>query len=358
MDQDGVKRRRFARWLPVTIFLLVPVALVIGVLVHIQVTSGPAPTRPSNMIATGEVNGRNVAVVAYETDTFPRIDLFRIGSIGYSVQVEAFDLDSGESLWDTMLSNEHPSIGAEALAVGGKYAYVRTDRGLVILRTADGAIAYRDDGIPGLGGDHVEARSAYGWDADAQQIVLLDADGDVRGIPVGTDTVVDVAAEVVERWRSELKAKDEEPLTYYESTSNATRNTARLPGPKPTPDPLTGIVPDDGTVHAFWAPDDAWSANMVIDQESGLAAGSEFGFVVSESSRFHTHTLQVADPVDGQVHAQYVVESGSGIENVAVHPAGYVIMVLPDEHQQAMLVIATADSIRASAIGERGWFGS
>lgn len=50
--------------------------------------------------------------------------------------------------------------------------------------------------------------------------------------------------------------------------------------------------------------------------------------------------------------------AGSGVRTVTVDPDGYVVMVTPGADQQALLVVATADSIRASTIGERGWFES
>ena len=40
-----------------------------GFLVLIEQTAGTSRTTPSNAIAVGVVDGRNVAVVAYETDT-------------------------------------------------------------------------------------------------------------------------------------------------------------------------------------------------------------------------------------------------------------------------------------------------
>lgn len=346
------------KWVPLVLFGGIPLIVLIVALIMVQSGAGPAQTRPSNAIATGEIDDRHVAVVVYETDTFPNIDLFRVGSIGYSVQVEAFDLDSGERLWDTMLSNDYPSMGAEALAVGGHYAYVRSDRGLIILDAENGDILSRDDGVPGLGEDYIASRSAYSWDAEAKQVVLLDANGAVRGIPLGADSVQSASPEVAARWRDELNAHDAEPMTYSETTWGATRDKARLPGPEPTPDPLTGIIPDDNMLYASWAPDDAWNSNIVLNQVTQYAAGSEFGFAVSESHGSSSYTLQVADLETRTARARFETDSGAGIRTVTVDPDGYVVMVMPNADSQGLLVVATADSLHASLIGERGWFGS
>lgn len=352
------RQRSRLKWVPLIGFVAVPLVIVTGVILMIERDAGPARTSPSNMIATGVVGDRHVAVVAYETDTFPHIDLFRIGSIGYSVQAQAFDLDTGEPLWDTMLSNDHPSIGAEALAVGGDHAYVRTDQGLVILDAESGRIVARGDEITGLGENAVASRNAYVWDDRAEQIVLLDDEGGLHAIPLGSDTARPAAPDVAERWRAELNAQDAVRLTYSESTWNATRDRAPLPGPQPEPDPLTGIVPEDNILSANWGPEDAWTTNVVIDQDTGFVAGSEFGFAVSESNTGHGYTFRVADLETRMVQAEYETDSGSGIVTVAVDPGGYVVMVIPGRDQQAHLVVATADGIIASPVGERGWFGT
>ena len=350
------KRRR---WLVPAIWLAMPLLMVGGIIAMTESRAGPAPSRPSNAIATGEISeGRHVAVVVYETDTFPHLDLFRIGSIGFSVQVQAFDLDSGEPLWDTMLSNEHPSVGAEALAVGGDHAYVRTDDGLVILDTASGAITARDDSIPGLGDEYVASRNTYGWDLEAKQVVLLDRQGEIRSVPLGADTATSATQEVSKRWQGQLAAAPAEPVSYYQSTSNATRDKAQLPGPEPKPDPLTGIVPDDNMLWASWAPEDAVTSTIVLDQPTRYAAGARFGFAVSESHHGAGYTIQVADLDTRTARARLDIASGSGIQTVAVDPHGYVVLVMPNADQQGQLIVVTADSLHASTIGERGWLGS
>lgn len=353
--RDGRKRRR---WLMPAVWVMVPLLAIAGVVTLIETTTSPAETRPSNAIATGEITGgRHVAVLAYETDTFPHVDLFRIGSIGYSVQATAFDLDTGERLWDTMLSNDFPSIGAEALAVGGGYAYVRTDDGLVILDAATGGIEARDEQVPGLEDDYVASLTSYAYDAPSRQIVLRDRDDAVLAIPVGSVTAKPAPPDVSLRWEGELTATEPDPFLYSQTMEDATNYKARLPGPEPEPDPLTGIVPDTNMLHASWAPDDAWTANIVLDPSTGYAAGSDQGFAVSEAHDGGRYTYQVADLETRTAQARLDVPSGAGIDTVTVDAAGYVVMTVPNADQQGLLVIATADSIRASVIGERGWLG-
>ncbi|MEU0492956.1 PA2928 family protein [Nocardiopsis sp. NPDC006139] len=347
------------RWPVAAVWVLAPLLFVTVVATTVEKTHGPALTRPSNAIATGQTaDGRRVAVVAYETDTFPSLDLFRIRSIGYSVQATAFDLDTGERLWDTMLSNDHPSVGAQALAVGGDHAYVRTDDGLVILDAATGDIVARDDRIRGLGEDRVASLTSYGYDPGMRLVVLKDGDGTVLGIPLGSDTAGPVPPDVARRWEEDLAATEPDPFLYSETMDDTTNHEARLPGPEPEPDPLTGIVPKTDMLRASWAPEDAWSANVVLDPATGYAAGSEFGFAVSEAYDGGGYTYQVADLTTGEARAGLEVRSGAGITTVTVDPAGYVVMTVPNEEGQGLLVVATADSIRTSVIGERGWLGT
>ena len=359
-DGEDVRgRRKRRRWLIPVVWAVVPLLAVAAVVALVETTSSPVSTRPSNAIVTGQTTGgRHVAVVAYETDTFPHVDLFRIGSIGYSVQATAFDLDTGERLWDTMLSRDYPSIGAEALAVGGDYAYVRTDQGLVILDAATGRIVSRGDRVAGLGAAYVASRTSYAYDPQTRQVVLRDREGAVLGVPVGSDTAKPVSPAVADRWDEELVASEPDPFLYSQTLDGATNYEARVPGPEPAPDPLTGIVPDTHMLHASWAPDEAWTADIVVDPVTGYAAGSELGFAVSQAHDGRGYTYQVADLATGQARARLDISSGAGIRTVTVDPAGYVVMTVPNRDQQELLVVATADSIHASVIGERGWLGS
>ncbi|MFY7069088.1 hypothetical protein ACOQFV_24795 [Nocardiopsis changdeensis] len=160
------------------------------------------------------------------------------------------------------------------------------------------------------------------------------------------------------RWEEDLAATEPDLFLYSETMDGATNHEARLPGPEPEPDPLTGIVPKSNMLWASWAPEDAWSANVVLDPATGYAAGSEFGFAVSEAHDGGGYTYQVADLTTGEARAGLEIRSGSGITTVTVDPAGYVVMTVPNEEGQGLLVVATADSIRASVIGERGWLGT
>lgn len=151
----------------------------------------------------------------YETDTFPHLDLFRIESIGHSVQAEAFDLDTGERVWDTMLSSAYPVPDAEVLAMGSEYVYVRSSDGLVILDAATGAVISRDDEIAGIDENYIASLDAYAWDASAEEVVMLDVNGRVHSIPLDTLNASPASIPVAARWRDVLNTEDRFPGEVY-----------------------------------------------------------------------------------------------------------------------------------------------
>lgn len=108
-------------------------------------TSDPASSEPAGTIATGEVDGRSVVV--YKADTMGHFDIFRIEAMGFSTQAEAFDLDTGERIWDRMLMAEFGGTDADVLGMGAGYFYVRSVKGLLILDAGTGEIVASDDGV-------------------------------------------------------------------------------------------------------------------------------------------------------------------------------------------------------------------
>ncbi|MFC7877015.1 PA2928 family protein [Isoptericola sp. NPDC057391] len=187
--------------------VLVPLALVgssialfYGLLTWAML-SNPLASRVDERIVFGEVDGAEVALVTYERqgDRNPLALPHWIRS-GYDRRATAVSTATGEPLWDVSVDRWWPQGPTAPLAVGGGRVYVMVAGGLVILDAADGARVAGPDGIAGLGSPVLESQGAYGYDAATDQVVALTADGEVVGLPVGTDAAAPVDAEVRERW--------------------------------------------------------------------------------------------------------------------------------------------------------------
>ncbi|MDQ0615470.1 hypothetical protein QF046_003111 [Microbacterium sp. W4I4] len=319
--------------------------LVGGFLTLIETTAGPIRARVSGVVAVGEVEGRDIAVVVYETDTFPHLDLFRVESMGHSVQAEAFDLDTGERIWDTMLSNAYPSPNAEALAVGSEYAYVRSDDGLTVLDAASGEIVAEDAEIRGLDDDYIASLDAYAWDAEAKEIVLLDQHGTVLSIPLDSLDAAPASSAVNARWRDVLNTEEHTSGdVYYPDSWELLSYSAPLP--------------DDKTVYADWA-SEGWDSDVLLDAASGYAAGSQYGFAVSQTyepeSSDASYVFQMGELASGRLIG--TVEADDAAVSVVDDGRGHVVILTDDDSDRGLLVVATADGIRSSVIGERGFLG-
>lgn len=324
----------------VTVFL----ALVVGFFAFVAETSGPANSEPAGTIATGQVDGRSVAVVAYKADTMGHFDVFRLEAAGFSTQAEAFDLATGTRIWDTMLMTEFGGTDAEVLGMGSEYVYIRSATGLLILDAATGDIVARDSEIAGLGENYIASFDAYEWDAVSESVVLLDVDGAVLSISVDEVEARPAADGVVERWRDELNIGDGFPNAFYPDAWEETSYRAPLPGG------------DD--IEPSWA-SDGWNVDVLLD-ETGVAAGARYGFVVTQtyqpvSTEDTMYVLQA-----GELPAQRLlgtVEADSAVFALADDAAGHIVMLVDGDDYRGRLVVASADGIRSSTIGERGFFG-
>ena len=101
----------------------------------------------------------------------------------FQFRLAALDPDTGESLWDTQLSDQ---LGWEAsvLAGGRRYAYVATDSGLAIVAMADGTVVAEGAGVAGVGDAYLAARSAYAYDPEGRRVLAMTGTGDVLAIPL------------------------------------------------------------------------------------------------------------------------------------------------------------------------------
>jgi len=319
-------------------------AVVVGFIALVAATHGPAKSDPSNAIATAQVDGRDIAVVVYKNDTFGHLDLFRVESMGFSTQAEAFDLDTGERVWDTLLFAEFGGTAAQVLGMGSQYVYVSTAKGLVILDAATGEIIAREGAIPGLGDDYIASMNAYVWDVESQSVVLLSASGGVLSIPVDAVEATRAPADAAARWVDEL-------------------GTGTEPGSVFSPDAweqTDGWVPfaDGSSVFPEWAAD-GWSIDVLLEDGTGLAAGSAEGFAVTQTYEPSTsdaaYLFQVGDIESGRLIG--TAEGSTSASAVTISEGGHVAFLSNGDDDRALLVVASADGIRTSVIGERGFLG-
>lgn len=336
-------RRRRRWWIPVIVVAVV-LGLIAGVITMIAADRGPARSEPAGTIATAQVDGREVAVVVYKADTFPHPDLLRIESMGFSTQAEAFDLETGRRMWDTLLFAEFGGTEAEVLGMGSAYVYVRSAEGLLILDAATGEIVAREGEIDGVGEDYIAAIDAYAWDATTRSVVLLDANGRVLSIPADGLSAEDASAEVAQRWRGELNTESESGSVFSHDAWEQVEHRAPMP--------------DGETVSPVWA-DAGWDVDVLLEDGTGLAAGWRDGFAVTQTyqpdSSDAYYVFQVGDLASGDLVG--TVEAESSASAVTVSDAGRVVLLSDDDTYRGLLVVASPDGIRSSVIGERAFLG-
>ncbi len=336
-------RRRRRWWIPVIVVAAV-LGLIAGFIAMIAATHGPARSEPAGTIATAQVDGREIAVVVYKADTFGHLDLFRIESIGFSTQAEAFDLDTGERVWDTLLFAEFGGTEAEVLGMGSQHVYIRSAEGLLILDAITGEVIARDAEIDGLGEDYIAAIDAYVWDDVTRSVVLLDANGRVLSIPADGVSAADAPADVAERWRGELNTGAETGSVFSHDAWEQVDHRAPMP--------------DGGTITPEWAAA-GWDIDVLLEDCTGLAAGWQHGFAVTQTyqpdSSEAYYLFQVGDLETGELVG--TVEGESSASAVTVSDAGRVVMISNNDTYQGLLIVASPSGIRSSVIGERAFLG-
>lgn len=140
----------------------------------------------------------------------------------FQVRLAAVDTATGETLWDTQLSDQLV-WAASVLAGGRQYAYVATDSGLAIVGMADGAVVAEGAGVAGLGEAYLAARSAYAYDPAGRRVMAMNAAGDVLAIPLDQTKAAPVDAQTAAAWSGRLSAEPE-------GLPEATAQEAQTPG--------------------------------------------------------------------------------------------------------------------------------
>ena len=156
-----------------------------------------------------DTGGRDVLLVPYERHgargMFQTItqDLFQ-------VRLAAIDPATGESLWDTQLSDQLVWM-ASVLGGGRQYVYLATDSGLAIVAMADGSVVAEGVGVAGLGDGFLAARSAYAYDPEGRRVMAMNASGDVLAIPLDQAKATPVDAPTAAAWSGRLSSAPASP---------------------------------------------------------------------------------------------------------------------------------------------------
>jgi len=336
-------RRRGTAW-GVLIVLAVILAMAAGFVALVAATHGPARSEPSGTIAVAEVEGRSVAVVVYETDTFGHLDIFRAESMGFSTQAEAFDLDTGERVWDTLLFAEFSGTEAEVLGMGSEYVYIGSAEGLLILDAATGEIIAREGEIDGLGEDYIASIDAYVWDVASGAVVLLDASGTVLSIPLDGVEAVHAPAEVAARWVDDLNTESDPGSVFPPDAWEQLDSRAPVPG--------------SDWIDPTWATGGR-GTDVLLEDGTGFAAGWQWGFAVTQTANPTSsdayYLFQVGDLETGRLLG--TVSGEADASAVTVTDAGHVVMLSTNDTHQGLLVVASTSGIRSSVIGERAFLG-
>ncbi|RIQ29614.1 hypothetical protein DY240_08135 [Jiangella rhizosphaerae] len=326
--------------------MLVAVALVVAALVAggaaIVADGVDGPTTPSLDLAVTTIDGRDVAVVAYQHEAGGTLGRIRwVFARELTVRVAAVDLATGDHLWDRPISAAYPAVEAGVLAAGGGYAYLTTDDGLVIVDLDDGDVIARGDGVDGLGAAYLASRTASAHDAAADAVVTLTSGGAVLAIPVGGTTARPAAPDVAARWRDVLNVDDDRDL--YGSESGTTSKTAL------TADGASLSLNTWGTRTDFFVLDTA-------AERYGVAAGHGAGFLVLETLDVPQSTLSVVDPATFEPAHTYRLPGS--LRQAVDAPGGRVLILTENDDETGLLVVATAGGFTEFEVGEPGllWF--
>jgi hypothetical protein len=319
-------RRRFS------LFLLPP--LLLGLLLFggsyllmpepdVEVQSG---------FAFAEVDGRDVVLAPYARHGARGIFQMMTQDL-FQVRLAATDPATGEVLWDTQLS-DRLLWEASVLAAGQRYAYLATDSGLIVVGLADGSVVAEGEGIAGLGGAFVAARTAYAYDPEGRRVLAVNATGGV--VAIGLDQVVatPVDGPTAAQWSGRLSVQP-----GFAAPTSATAVEAGVnPGsperiglrqaPGGAPGSVLVRVAADGRevpVGATVFP----GARLVVDGVT--AVGGATGHVLIEHERSVDDsgiTLSLVSLATGQVTA--ALEVGSRIDRAAVGPDGTTAVAVHD----------------------------
>jgi len=382
------------------------IALTLGVLLVLAfvavffVVPGPmisTAARTGEGMLFAEIDGRDAVVIAYDDSGFTGVGLFVGG--GQDGRIAAFDLDTGEAIWDRGLGESVAQT--RMIAAGEKFAYLQTSSGFRVFALADGSTVANEEDIPGLGDfDWLTTRFAF---SPSQNAILFSAEEDVvKAIPLDTVEVVEVDAAVHDQWVCVLTWNG---VSYAESDAEAVL-VKQLPtggevlgfgvpsgSPPGTPGKRLARLNDDGSgvsvgPETFVEP--GFVAQSVLNEPQPGACssnasdrdvfpdgraqaqplGADAGFAViahAQNARTEDQQITIVDAASGDVLGSNPAEGG--LVDAATGPSGQSVVIvdrflpgaLPSwgttPVTSTLLLVATDGSMREIVLAPHGWFG-
>ncbi|MDQ0642623.1 PA2928 family protein [Microbacterium murale] len=377
-DRRSVKKDR-------RIFALIFLApFVIGAVILFVGLFGSPSVRDIEVSATSAIvsmGAEEVAVVTYSDNSRP--GLFESA---LQMRIAAIRMNDGEQLWDRKLNDD--LIGdAVVLAGDAQWVYVGTDHGLVILDAASGEVHAEGTGIDGLGQDVVLAASAYGYDPDANTVMVLSSTGDILQIPVGQTRATPADNALASVWQGVLSASPwvddshltetvgvaaEQDGTVYSIVSVAEsvqRDALEVTRPEETSRRLAEfvdatILPVSGAAPRLGALLDTgkfFDEEQFFEEESiPEPAGIGYGFLLvqhRESINAERVLLSVVDAATGEIMASSEMQDDAVRALTGAEGGTAVISSAPEAWSANQLLILGADgTLTVVPIGALPWW--
>lgn len=374
--------------------------LVLALLALFFVVPGPmisTAARVGDGILFAEIDGRDAVIIAYDDDGFSGIGI--VAPAHQDGRIAAFDLDTGETIWNRGLDGELGSL-TRMIAAGEKYAYLETTFGFRVVSLADGSTVATEEDIPGLGDYDMTAQFAFN---PSQNAILFSVEEDVvRAIELDTLDVVDVDPRTRDTWvcvltwnEQSYSGTDDDAVAVSQiSRDGLTLGFGVTSGSAPgTPGKRLSRLNDDGsgrTVGSETFVDPGFVAQSVLveplpracpdaqsDQDvfpDGQARtrplGTDAGYAVishQQNAQTEARQLTVVDTDSGEVLGSNPAEDE--LIDAATAPSGQSVVivdrflpgVLPNLSTtpvtSTLLLIAEDGSMREVVLAPHGWFG-
>lgn len=286
-----------------------------------------------------EIDERDAVIITYDDNGV----VGRVAFGGSDAHVAAFELDSGETIWNRGLA-DGPAFLTRLIAAGDEYAYIKTTSGLSVIALTDGTVVRTEADIPGLG-EVDTLRTDFAFSPSRDSIVFNPEEGLVREILLDTLEAVDVDAGTQDTWVCVVGSGGR---GYSESDREAV---------------TVDRMPVDGEVLGFGLPSGS-------PPGTPGKLGSDAGYAVIEhaqSARTEDRQITVVDAVSGEVLGTNPAEGG--LVDAATAPSGQAVVIidrflpglLPNSTTtpvtSTVLLISPEGSMREIVLAPHGWLG-
>ncbi|MFD5225885.1 hypothetical protein ACFWHT_09725 [Microbacterium sp. NPDC058342] len=244
------------------------------------------------MVATGTLDGREVAVVTYDERAFLRISEHE--------RVAAIDLGTGELIWDQRLPKDHDiPVGVDAVAVDERGAFIRMD-------------------------DPTRAATWFALDARTGRIAMTATEGNLQVVDDLGTAAPGIPGEIVQR--------------YVDRDGQG------------VDDGYDDEFTDDADLERVFRYDDE---SLVIEPVTGRPAGEEHGFTL-HTLCCRPSALEARGP-ESDLLWSLEGASPSARDVVAQTPGGRVVIMADGPESKGRLIIGSISGHREVVIGDRGW---